>query len=756
MRAAFLFVLLSSLASMPTIWAQNTGSVRGKVTLASSGNGLHNAVVRLAPGGRSTETAEDGSYAFDNLPAGEYRVFASMRNLADETQTISVKPGETATADFALKVAVLRQQVTVTATGAEQTALESFESTASLESHELVNRAASTSLGEALENEPGIAKRSFGPGTSRPVVRGFDGDRVLILGDGIRTGTLSSQSGDHGEPVDVSNSERVEVVRGPATLLYGSGALGGVVNVLTPFNQLHEHPHEGLRGHLTGIGGTTNGLGGGSGSLQYGRGAWSLFGSGGGLRAGDYNTPIGKIPNSSNWMRHVNLGLGRFEGKLRFSGNYGYQEGEYGVPFAAEFHGHEEDHDHDAKTLRFARPFSARPFGEEDEHEEEENIRIGWRRHNIRFNVAAVELGGFAESFTNHFNYSDWNHNELEGAEVGTRFFNKQFNWQGIVQQRRAGLLTGSFGGWYQFRDFEAQGEEALAPPTTQNSFALFAVEQLNFERLRFQFGGRFERNSFDAEGLRKRSFNGLSASAGVNFRLSTNTVAVANYTHSYRAPALEELYNNGPHIGNLTYEIGNPNLTREQGNGVEVSLRHVTNRIRAELNTYYYDFNNFVFLAFQNEFDEGLPVAAYEQADSRYMGAEARFDAQLNQRFWLNLGFDAVDAQLKSRVPLPRIPPVRGRVGLDYRQGGFSVRPELVLSNRQWQVYPTETPTAGFAVLNLHSSYTIARQHAIHTFGAMLFNATDRVYRNHLSFIKDLAPEMGVGVRFTYTLNFF
>jgi iron complex outermembrane receptor protein len=146
-----------------------------------------------------------------------------------------------------------------------------------------------------------------------------------------------------------------------------------------------------------------------------------------------------------------------------------------------------------------------------------------------------------------------------------------------------------------------------------------------------------------------------------------------------------------------------------------------------------------------------------YAQTDARYLGIDARLDLQLHRNLWLNLGFDTVDAQLTaSRTPLPRIPPARGRIGLDWRANGFNLRPELELSNRQWQVFPTETPTAGYVVVNLIAGYTVAGQHSAHMISVNLFNATDQLYRNHLSFIKEFAPEIGRGVRVSYTLNFF
>jgi iron complex outermembrane recepter protein len=163
------------------------------------------------------------------------------------------------------------------------------------------------------------------------------------------------------------------------------------------------------------------------------------------------------------------------------------------------------------------------------------------------------------------------------------------------------------------------------------------------------------------------------------------------------------------------------------------------------------------VYLAPTGAIEDGLLQADYAQANARFMGAEARVDVALHRDLWLNLGFDAVDAQLtQTRIPLPRIPPVRGRIGFDWNHNAFNIRPELLLANRQWQVFPTETPTAGYAVMNVMANYTIATQHVAHLFGVNLFNAGDRLYFNHLSFIKSIAPEIGRGVRFTYTLNFF
>jgi iron complex outermembrane recepter protein len=685
---------------------------------------MHAAHVLLAPLGRSVLSGDDGKYEFREVPSGTYQIIAQSPGLSDVRKTVQVEAGSAQTVDFSLRLAPVRESVTVTATGREEVAMDMMQSVAALGQTELPLRSAA-SLGDVLETEPGIAKRSFGPGTTRPVVRGFDGDRVLILEDGIRTGTLSSQSGDHGEPIDVNNLERLEVVRGPATLLYGSNAVGGVVNAISRHDMFHQHAHDGVRGYLTGVGGSNNGLGGGSAGFEFGLKQWQFWASGGAQRTGDYQTPVGTIDNSQTRLGQTNGGLGRYGDKGYFSFNYGFTDSRYGIPLDP---------------------------GEEDP----EVADLLLRRHSYRVS-AGLKNVGFLDGIQTRLNYSDYNHQEIVGGEPETTLFNKQFIYRTTFDQKKRGRLGGSFGFWGMHRDYKTIGEESLAPPTTQNAFALFALESLDFETWRLQFGGRLEHNRYNPTGLEDRSFTGLSGAIGLSKRLWQDGAFVVNYSHSYRAPAIEELYNHGPHPGNLTFEIGNPNLTNERNNGLDISLRHQGSRVHGELNFFYYHINDFVYLAPTGNIEDGLIEADYLQENSRFIGGEAKLDLGVHPNFWINLGADVVNARLTdSSTFLPRIPPVRGRIGFDARHKGLSFRPELVMAYAQNKIFPTETRTAGYATVNLIGSYTIARQHQLHVFSANFFNAGDRLYRNHLSFIKEFAPEIGRGVRFSYTVQFF
>lgn len=767
MRSSRLFFILAVAVLCAAVAgaqpSQSGGTLKGTVTLAASGDPLHKAAVMIVQLRRTTETAPDGTYEFRNLPPGTYDVTVHTAALSDERQSVSIVAGQTTTADFSLRLGVVREQVTVTASGREESAFESFQSTSTVASLDLVQKP-SASLGDLLEGQPGVAKRSFGAGSNRPVIRGFDGDRVLILKDGIHTGTLSSQSGDHGEMLDTLGLERVEVVKGPATLLYGSNAIGGVVNAISSHHEIHEHFHPGVTAYLSATGGSANHLAGGSGGFEVGfGGGWTAALRGGGNRTGDYQTPIGELFNSRTRLASGGGAFGWTSDHAFWKVAYDYEDFRFGIPFAALL---EESG---------GSPIVVDPgkvIGASDER-----ILFDGKRHNARFTGGFREMNSFLHGIRFQLDYANYHHDEVEvhdGEEaIGTSFDNKLLSYRVMFEQKKSGPLTGRFGVSGFHRRYETIGEEALSPPVDSTGFSAFALQELGFERLRFQFGGRIEHARFDVQDpladARNRSFTGFSGAAGVHVPLWRGGALVANYTHSFRAPAIEELYNNGPHLGNVTFEIGNPDLDPERSNGFDLALRHHTGRVRAEFNFFHYALSDFIFLAPTGNIEDGLIEAEYLQGKARYRGAEAGLDVGLHPSFWLLFGLDFVNAETRSAVttlstgavtpsgtPLPRIPPLRARIGFDWRWKDLSIRPEGILAADQDDIFPTETRTAGYGLFNLNASYTVARRHFIQVFSVSAFNLNDRLYRNHLSFIKDLAPEIGRGVRFGYTLRFF
>ena len=253
----------------------------------------------------------------------------------------------------------------------------------------------------------------------------------------------------------------------------------------------------------------------------------------------------------------------------------------------------------------------------------------------------------------------------------------------------------------------------------------------------------------------RDRQFLGASASVGLHADLGGSTAIVANFTHSHRVPALEELYNFGPHLGN--FEVGSPDLEAETMRGLDVSLRQRLGRVQGEANFYVYDIANFIFGDLTDQVANNLRVLDIRQGDSRFVGFDARGSFRLGGQIWATLGLGYVDATLTTTgEPLPRIPPLRGTLSLDVPIGGLTISPELLFAGRQDRVFRGETETRGYSVVNLDASYIWPLQHVAHVVSFTGYNLTNALYRNHTSFIKDLAPEMGRGVRVGYSLRFF
>ncbi len=735
--------------------AQTTGTIRG--TIKSEVNDLFvpEVQVQIVQLRKTVQSDANGAYEFKDLPPGRYTIVTHSEGFSDRTQSIVLVGGANAQVNFSLSLSTLREDVTVTATGQQQSVFDSFQSVSSVGSTNLREKAA-TGLGDVLEREAGVGKRSFGPGTSRPIIRGFDGDRVLVTQDGVRLGSIGFQSGDHGEPVDTLSAERVEIVKGPATLLYGSSALGGVVNVVS--NDDADF-HKGFRGFATVLGNTVNRQGGTAGGVEYGVNNFLFNFSGSTIREGDYNTPLGRVYNSSSRASDFNTGVGFYADKGFLVGNFIYDKRRYGVPFGPFI----EENGLPPFTLNYLPSDS------------DEQIDLDMRRYNGRLRGGFRDVDSFITAGNFAFSYTDYQHQEIEVAdgidEIGTTFKNKTAYFRGTFEQKPFNNLTGRFGFEGFGRRYQNIGEEQLIDgKVTHNNYSVFGLEEYSFaKRFAIQFGGRVEHNAYNPVNdalYTDRSFTGFSGSAGLRVNVWNGGTFVAAFTSSYRAPALEELYNNGAHPGNLTFEIGNQNLRRERSNGIEFSLRQNYKKIRLDGSFFYYNISNFVFLAPQDldgdgiiDIEDNLPIANYLQADSHYMGADVTFDYSINKYLGAFFIGDIVKAEVKDGdVPLPRITPARGRVGLDFKYKGLSVRPEGVFVARKGEdnIFPTETPTAGYGLFNLNSSYTIGREHYAHIFTVSAFNLNDRLYRNHLTFIKDILPESGRGVRASYTIRFF
>ena len=734
--------------------AQGAGSVTGTVTLEATGDPVHGAVVLLIGLGQFTTTESDGSFTISDVPSGTYQLLVEREHLTAERQDVTVAPDETVELEVTLSLSPIHEQVTVTTSArGGSTALEQFNAVTTLDSFDLAKDMWGN-IGEALQNEAGVTKRSFGPAPSRPIIRGFDNDRVLIMNDGTRTGDLSSQSADHNVTIDPANLERIEIVKGPATLLYGSNAVGGVVNAISPQDSFRRSQPQGLRGQVVFDGGTANAQLGGNANFRYGSGRWMTWAGGGARKTSDYHTPEGTIENSASELRNGNVGAGYYGESAFFAAAYGIEDGRFGIPGVGEFQ------------------------APDDKIDEELFIDNDQRRQNLRLDFGLQELDtAVLESARVTFQRVDWNHNEIEiegGFEsIGTQFSNDIYLFRAEFEQTRTTNLTGRFGIWYKNRDYDVSGAEALAPRTRQNALAGFGYEELTIgPALTLSFGGRIESNDYDPEPRPvpegdgepspppaiPRSFTGVSGSFGLRYDLTRSAAIVGNLTSSYRPPALEELYNFGRHVGNLAFEVGDSTLENERINGLDIGVKGRTDTLDADLNFFYYDIDNFMFWSFQDEIVDGLQLAEMEQGTARFVGFDAQANFRVARFLWIKAGFGLVNATLTDiDEHVPRIPPFHGRLEAEMPWGAFAITPELVWSASQDKIFSIgETPTDGYAVLNVKAQYTLARTHQAHIFVVNAYNLTNELYRMHTNFIKAFAPEIGRGIKFTYSLRFF
>ena len=716
------------------VFAQGTAKITGRVIFGGNSEPLSGAVVRIIQVNRTAVAGSDGKYEFSGLSAGRYTIVTHFAGFEDIARTIVLVSGEDGVVDLAFKLTGVNEQVTITATGDKQASFDAVQPTITVSSNKIIERG-SVGIGDAVNTQPGVTMRSATQLSTRPVIRGFDGDRVMIATDGIRDGSVSALSENEAEPIDLLSLDRIEVVRGPSTLLYGSNAIGGVVNAISRHN---DELQQGLRGYATIIGGLNSGQAAGSGGFEKGWRNWMVWGSGSATRTNDYRAGgnFGVVEHTFTRSSNANGGFGYFGQKAFFTANHNYYRNHYGIPI-------------------------------DPADPEERMATIAARQHNIRLNGGFRDLDSFIESIKFTFDYSQYKHRESEifnrdpTTERFSEFHNQLYAYRAVLSQRRHGKLSGTFGFDGYHRKFFVVGEETLLPGVVnQTQSSGFVLEQFDLERVTFQFGGRIENSHYRPtdSSLINRTLTGISGAAGMRVALWNNGVFVANYSHARRLPDLEELYDDGPHDDTVSFEMGNPHLRKEVSDGIDLSLRHQSKRFRAEGNFFYYNIKNFVFLNPTGVFDAGtgLEIAEYEQTDSHFTGFEANLHYDAAPFLSIFGGVDYVQAQFRSGINLPRIPPLRGRFGVETHFNGVSIRPEIILVADQKRLFTDETRTPGYGVVNIIGSYTWLTKHFANTFGINAFNLTNKYYINHVSFIKDFSPEIGRGVRVNYTIRFF
>jgi iron complex outermembrane receptor protein len=711
-------VLIVVLSMVAAASAQQRAAVSGTLTNSLSHEPLANATVRIEELGRDVKSGADGRFTIGEVPAGTYHLLVRASGYTPHRSEIRVA-ATPLTVDLGIDPELHYTEV-VSVSPDARNQFESYQPTTVLAGQDLAKDLQGT-LGETLQSTQGLASRSFGPGPSRPVIRGLDGDRVLVLEDGQRMGDLSSQSGDHGVNVNPSSASRIEVVRGPATLLYGANAIGGLVNVIT--NAIPTAPVAGANGSVTFDVGSAASEAGGAGDVTVGNGKVALHLSANGRRTGDYNTPEGEIPNSFNRTGAAEVGVGWTGQNGYFGGSVAYDKSHYGIPLV-----------------------------------EEGNTNLDPRRTIFNLRGERTNMGGGISGVRFSLGVRRYRHDELAGDEIATSFKNDTAELEGLVSHKAVGKLKGSVGGWFLNRNFDVQGEEVLGPPVDQKSAAAFVYEEITFSpHATFQFGGRVEHAAFDPKADEpSRSFNNFSGSVGLLVHPSDATTVAISLARAARNPALEELYFHGPHPGNNAVENGDPDLVAETAVGFDVSLRARGSRGSGEVTYFYNKIDNFIFRRPTDEIEDDLPVTFFSAGNSTLQGIESHIDVVVSQWIGVEGGLDYVRGELTSSdLPLPRMPPLRGRAGLRVQHNAFQAGFDAIFIAKQDRVFTLETPTDGANLLKLFAAYSFGTARATNTITARLDNAANELYRNHLNYLKDLAPEIGRNFRLLYSVKF-
>ena len=728
--------------------AQAAAPLSGRLVNSLSGDPIPGATVLLEELRRETMSGADGTFAFDNVPPGRYHLSIRSQGYSDRRTEIAV-PAPATPLDVRVDPELHFQEVI--SVGADtRSQFEAFQPTSVLAGQEL-HKQLETSVGETLQSQPGVAARSFGPAPSRPVIRGLSGDRVLILQDGQRMADLSSQSGDHGVTANPAAAERVEIVRGPATLLYGANAIGGLVNIIT--EDIPTRAITRVNGNFTFDAGSAAREGGAAGSVRAGNGRIAMQAGGGGRRSGVVDTPEGEIANSQSRSGFGSVGLSWTGSKGYVGGSYGYDDTRYGAPVV-----------------------------------EDGLVELTPRKHAFSLRGGAQALDGAFDAFRATLSVRRYKHEELLAGDIDTAFRNDTVEGEVMGSHRAIGRLKGSFGGSVLDRAFDATGAEALSPAIDQRGFAAFVYEEVGWPHVTLQFGGRIDRAEYRPAGEDSRDFTSGSGSFGLLVRPAgaDERITVAlSLARAARNPALEELFYFGPHPGNFAFEVGNPDLRPEHAIGFDLALRWRGPRASGEVAYFRNDIQDYIFTAplSEEEFEaredefagrfpgrdihqeegEGgdhahgeFPIIEYVGADSVLQGIEAHGDVALTSQLFLELGLDYVRGTLKdSNEPLPRIPPLRFRGGLRFQRNAFQAGGEIRAVAKQQRIFSTETSTDGYQLLRLFASYAFGEGQTAHTITARLDNATNELYRNHLSLIKDLAPEMGRNFKLLYNVRF-
>lgn len=672
-----------------------------------------------------------------------------------------------------------KDNIVVTAPYLEE--LEFLAGTSALSGEEL-SRKTRGQIGDILTALPGVSATSFSPGASRPVLRGYQGNRITVLTDGIGNIDVSNTSVDHAVTIDALTTDRIEVLRGPAVLLFGGQAVGGAVNVIDK-RIPREIPDEPVHfDALAGFSTASDEISAGASVTAPVADRFVIHFDGSyrdsdDLRSGGFVLSPelreealefaeeerdegnieeaeeaeelaalrGEIPDTSVRTWTFGAGAAFIDEGGDLGASFSIFDTLYAVPSRPGAEHHHEEGEGDE--------------GEGEEGEEEEGpVTIDLRQYRYDFR-GGVNMSGFFERLNLRAGYANYEHTEFEGDETGTIFDSEGIEVRAELVQAEKNGWRGASGIQFQTRDFSAIGAEAFVPPNQTDQFGIFTLQEIDLGAFELEAALRFDRakltaNSIDAD----LDFSNFSGALGLGYRTGDLKLGV-NVSRTGRAPAAEELFSNGPHIATQTFEIGDVNLDSERAWNGEIYARYEADALSIAATAFVNDFSNYIHEIGTGEEEDELPVFEYRQSEARIWGFEVEAAARLAEigtaRVVVDGVADYVRATIDNEGPAPRIPPLRLLGGIEVQDTNFDARAEVEWSDKQTRVAEFETPTDSFTLVNASLTY---RPWGRNKNIALLLEANnifDVTARRAASFTKDFVPLAGRDFRISARLSF-
>jgi len=723
-----------------TAQAQGTarGAISGQVRDADTSEPLGFATILIIETNRGVLAHENGRFIMGNLVVGTYTLRASRIGYEPIIVIATVSPGDTTFAEFRMTPTVYRSRM-IEIVGQRESNGSDVDVDRVIGGRALRQQLSRT-LAETLTNEPGMSQSTMGPAPARPVLRGLAGDRLLILEDGRSTGDLSSSSPDHALAIDPLNADRIEIIRGPAALMYSSNTLAGVINVVRgqiPTTLIHHyHGTVSLQGETV-----NSGLS--AGANVYGStGNWAYKADASGRTAGNIQTPEGELKNTGMQTVHAALGTSyiRDWGLIGLSTNV--LDSRYGIP--GDFVG-------------------AHPKG----------VKINMQRFQADVRADLTPKTGLFRQIEHHVTYSYYFHEELEYSPqrqrhdlVGSDFIYQSVRMHSLWNHDEAAIFRrgqlGYSGGWARL----TVGGYSFTPPTNETTIALYGFEDVHVGDWTIQASARFdvqsvipdeERNARIGR-IRTRTFAEPSAAIRMTRTIGSGFEIGVNGMRTIRIPSVKELFSEGPHLPAYSYEVGNPDLQAERGWGGEVFVRSASDRYGIQFSAYANRIQNYLYPRNTGEFavQRPLPIYQYTGDDVIMIGMEALTEWRLTQDLHISGTVSWVKGSIiDTGRPIPFVPPLSGKVNLDYSVKRLTLGAGLRAASKQDRLGEFEEPTDGYVVADLSAQAHLTAGRALHTISLKAENVTDRAYRMHLSRVKAIMPEPGRTVSVLYRVYF-